>query len=449
MSADVAISLNGEVVKMACRTSTLNGLIVVVLGFIVLGAGSAGAFNWKAFKGEEIKILANRHPWTDLITAHIGEFEELTGIKVELDVYPEDQFRTKRTVELVAGVSDVDAFMFMPGQVLAPYTRSGWLAPLNGFLASKRLLWPSFDVDDIFGSSIAAGHKNGKQYSIPLMLETSILAYNKELLAKYGVAVPKTLQELEAAAKRIYEASQGRVYGVTLRGKRAAATSCWVGFLHSFGGQWLIDGKAGVHAPEAVTATDYYGRLLRLYGPKSAPNNSWYESVSIFMQGKAAMIFDSGVFKKNYEDSVKSLVHGKVGYTTLPRGPAGSIPPIFSWSLGIYAKSKQKEATWLFVQWATGKEMALRGQMVGIPAARKSAWQSPLFRTNDKTPEWTEASIASFEVGSPVWNPPVVSVAECRDAMGSAIAAALLGKNVQTACDKAAKKINAILRTEK
>jgi multiple sugar transport system substrate-binding protein len=166
------------------------------------------------------------------------------------------------------------------------------------------------------------------------------------------------------------------------------------------------------------------------------------------MQGKAAMIFDSGVFKKNYEDPVKSLVHGKVGYTTLPRGPAGSIPPIFSWSLGIYAKSKQKEAAWLFGQWATGKEMALRGQMVGIPAARKSAWQSPLFRTNDKTPEWTEASIASFEKGSPIWNPPVVSVAECRDAMGSAIVAAILGKDVQAACDKAAKKMNAILKTE-
>jgi multiple sugar transport system substrate-binding protein len=89
------------------------------------------------------------------------------------------------------------------------------------------------------------------------MLETSVLAYNKELLAKYGVRVPETLQELEAAAKKIYAASEGKVYGITLRGKRAAATSCWVGFLHSFGGQWLIDGKAGVNSPAAVTATDY------------------------------------------------------------------------------------------------------------------------------------------------------------------------------------------------
>ena len=47
-----------------------------------------------------------------------------------------------------------------------------------------------------------------------------------------------------------------------------------------------------------------------------------------------------------------------------------------------------------------------------------------------------------------MWNPPVVSVAECRDAMGSAIVAAIFGKDVQKACDKAAKKINAILRTE-
>ena len=87
---------------MVNRTMMLIRVITVTSCLVALGTGTLDAFDWKAFRGEEIKILANRHPWTDLITTHIDEFEKLTGIRVELDVYPEDQFRTKRTVELVA-----------------------------------------------------------------------------------------------------------------------------------------------------------------------------------------------------------------------------------------------------------------------------------------------------------------------------------------------------------
>ena len=411
---------------------------------------SAAGFHWKAYSGSQIKFMANKHPWTDLIEPHIGEFEQLTGIKVNLDVYPEDQFRTKRTVELVSGTTDIDLFMMMPGQVLAPYTEAGWLQPLNEFMQSTRLLWPDYDLGDIYESSLNAGKRDGKNYTVPLMLETMVLAYNKDLMRQYGVSVPRTMEELEAAAAKIHSASKGDIYGITLRGKRAAATSCWVGFLHSFGGSWMDqDGNSAVGSEAAIRATEYYGRLLRMYGPSSAPNNSWYESISIFMQGKVAMIYDSNVFRKNYEDKEKSLVHDKLGYAVIPRGPAGSHPPIFTWSLGMYSKSRNKEAAWLFMQWATSKEMALRGQMAGVPAARLSAWSSEEFTKSDPSPEWTQASIDSFKVGNPQWNPPVIPISEVRDAVGEAIVAAILGQDTAAACKQAAEEVDAILKASR
>lgn len=106
-------------------------------------AVSAG-FDWKAFEGTKIKIMVNKHPWVDIIKPKIAEFEALTGMKVELSIYPEDQFRTKRTVEMVSGTSDVDVFMLMPGNALAQYVQSGWLAPLNGLMKSKQYLWPDY-----------------------------------------------------------------------------------------------------------------------------------------------------------------------------------------------------------------------------------------------------------------------------------------------------------------
>lgn len=439
-------------------------IILLLLIFVLLLSGwsfwkkkdgksimlSNKSFNWKALQGSKIKFMANKHPWIDVIEPLIGEFKNLTGIDVEVAIYPEDQFRTKRTVEMVSGISDVDVFMIMPGQDLAKYTQSGWIEPLNDYMNSKGTLWPDYDVDDLFKSSLNAGMKNGKYYTMPIQLETSLLAYNKEIFAKYKILPPRTMEELEETAKKIYEASNKQIYGITLRGKKAAATSQWVDFLHSFGGEWLDkSGKAAVATREAINATDFYGRLLRLYGPKSAPSNSWYESISIFMQGKAAMTYDASVFKSEYEDPKKSLVAGKVGYVIIPKGPAGSIPHISTWSLAVYSQSKNKEAAWLFIQWATSKEMALKGILVGIPSARSSAWSSLEFKKADKTPEWTDASIRSYMVASSLWNPPIISVSECRDAMGSAIVSSILGEDVTKACEKAAEDMNKIIKETK
>ena len=413
-----------------------------------VGPEISGAFDWRTFEGESIKIMVNKHPWVDIIQPQLFEFEEMTGIDVDLSIYPEDQFRTKRTVEMVSGVSNIDVFMMMPGNSLAQYHQSGWVAPLDEMMSNPSLTWPEYDLGDIYPSALNAGVKDGRNYTVPILLETSLLAYNKEIFERYGIGVPKTMEELEAAAAKVFEESGGDIYGITLRGKKASATSQWVDFLHSFGGEWLENGESGIGSEAAVEATDFYGRLLREYGPKSAPSNSWYESISIFMQGKAAMVYDASVFKPNYENSEKSEVAGKVGYAVIPSGPAGSVPHISNWALSIYSESRHKGAAWLFIQWATSKDIALESLLAGIPSARDSAWTSSEFMTNDTSPEWTRASIESYKVASPIWNPPVIPVGECRDAAGSAIVASILGEDVLTACREAKIAMDKILEDQ-
>lgn len=407
-------------------------------------------FTWDSCKGQKIKFICNKHPWIDLINPMIPEFEELTGIDVELNIFPEDQFRVKLEIELISEIPDFDIFMMMPGQDLAKYTSYNWIAPINDFINSKDTLWPEYDLLDFYDSAFSTGINNNNIYSIPILLETSLLAYNKEIFKKYNISVPKTMEELELAAKKIYTGSNGEIYGITLRGKSASATSQWVDFLHSFGGEWLDeDNNAIVNSPQAIKATDYYGRLLRLYGPKNAPSNTWYESISIFMQGKAAMIYDASVFKFNYEDEKTSGIASKVGYAIIPKGDKGSIPHVSNWALSIYSGSKNKPASWLFIQWATGKNIALKGLLAGIPAARISAWENADFKKADNTPDWTNSSIESYKIASIYWNPPVISVSECRDAMGNAIVASILGGNVKEACNNAGRKINEIISKQK
>jgi multiple sugar transport system substrate-binding protein len=441
--------------------SLLRKSFVIIFSFLLIisSIGSTGlidserrsgtvveqGFNWKSQKGSSIKVMLNKHPWVDIIEPKIREFELLTGINVDLSIYPEDQFRAKRIIELVSGVSDIDVFMIMPGNSLEQYYQSGWTDSLDGMISSKELLWPDYDIDDIFSSALKAGTKDGKIYTIPILLETSLLAYNLEIFEKFNLSPPRTMVELEEAAKTIYEGTSGKISGITLRGKKASATSQWVDFLRSFGGDWLINGKSGIGSDEAIEATDYYGRLLRLYGPKSALSNSWYESISIFMQGKAAMVYDASVFKNNYEDPAISEVAGRIGYVSIPAGPAGVFPHVSSWALSIYEKSRNKNAAWLFIQWATSKDISLECLLQGIPSARYSAWDSENFKNNDKTPQWTQASLESYKIATPFWNPPVINVEKFREAVGSAIVASILGENVTAACTVAEIVTNSLL----
>jgi multiple sugar transport system substrate-binding protein len=399
-------------------------------------------FKWDVFSGTKIKLLCNKHPWSTFLLSKLPEFKKLSGIDVEVIVYPEDQFRKKLTVEMMSNISDIDLFMTQPEQDMEKYTRENWLEPLDEYLNSKEMYWPMYDLNDHFEVSLNVGKKYEKQYTIPIQLETSLLAYNKEIFNKYDIKVPLTMDDLEEAAKKIFNKSGGKIYGITLRGRKGAATSQWVDFLHSFGGEWLDkNGKASINTPEAISATDFYGKLLRLYGPKTATSNSWYESISIFMQGEAGMIYDANVFKSNYENPETSKVAGKVGYEIIPEGAYGSIPHVAAWSLAIYSNSKNKGASWYFIQWATSKEMAIKALAAGIPSARNSAWNN-----STENSEWTKASIKSYNEATSFWNPQVIEVSECREAMGVAIVDSILGKNVKEACNKAAEKINSIIK---
>jgi multiple sugar transport system substrate-binding protein len=167
----------------------------------------------------------------------------------------------------------------------------------------------------------------------------------------------------------------------------------------------------------------------------------WAESTSNFMEGKAAMIYDANVFKSLYENPKESKVAGKVGYAVIPAGPKGlQLPHVSNWSLVIAKNStpERQKAAWLFVQWATNKDNCLGALLAGVPSGRKSSWDSKEYKANDKQPDWTAATMRSFDIGQGQWNPPVINVPEIRDITGQVIVAAIEGKDVPEAARKAA-----------
>ena len=71
-------------------------------------ATAGGAFDWMKFKGDSINVEMSTSPRSDMFKKYQKEFEDLTGIKVNLEITPEQQARQKQVIQFQAGATDFD-----------------------------------------------------------------------------------------------------------------------------------------------------------------------------------------------------------------------------------------------------------------------------------------------------------------------------------------------------
>ncbi len=192
--------------------------IVLIAAAVVLcpDAGQAGEFNWKQAQGTEIRFLALRAWFTDHWKANLPEFEKLTGIKVVIEDYPEDPFRQKLAVEMSAKSKGVDVFSTGTMREGRQFFTSGWYADLTPLVNDPTATSAEWDRNDFIDAVWKAHQFDGKQVAVPVQSNVQILFYRKDLFDAAGLKPPKTLDELEAAAKKLHNPPS--VYGFVARG---------------------------------------------------------------------------------------------------------------------------------------------------------------------------------------------------------------------------------------
>lgn len=389
--------------------------------------------------------LAN-HVWTDALKAKIPDFEKESGLKVTLTQLSEDQLADSYKVKLNAGSKDVDVMMYRPLQVGKLFASSNYFTDLSSDVkADAGWNWADFQPGPVGVTTY-----KDKIVGVPIITETEILYYRKDLLEKAGLKVPTTMDELKEAAKTISEQNPG-VAGFVSRTQASAGVTQFSGFLYSFGGDWMdADGKSAVDSDAAKQAYAYYGGLLHDYGPAQVTTDmSWPEAMAIFGQGKAAFETDASSLYKNLSDPTKSKVPAEnVGYAPFPAGPAGSKPyNVAAWALGINANSQNKTNAWKFIQWATSQDMTLAMQVAGVPSARTSVWANPE-ATKDMPPELVAAMAQNAKTGVGYDRPLVVNVSQAREIVGKPFVVGITGGDVDAAAADANKQFESLLESE-
>ena len=406
---------------------------------------SAAKIDWRQCEGDTIRVLFNKHFYTDAIQRMLPEFEELTGIEVQFETYPEGEYYNKMLIELNGAANPPDVFMLDYATVVQ-YEEGGWLEDLTPYIENTELTdqeW--YDFDDFMPSALELGTVDQTLYGLPVTGEWEILYYRKDLYEEKGLEVPETFDELYENAKILNTEDMS---GFVARCARNSSLFWpWGGFVRSYDGQWVDENRTPMlNTPETVAATDMYAKLLRDTGPEGIVNYSWYEALTDFQQGKAAHFIDSSGFMANVEEPEKSLVAGKVGYALLPAAEPGgkSVPNLAHWMVGMGKDSKHKESAYLFLQWATCKKVALDVAINDGTSARTSLWSNEEFLSQYPA-QWVDVSLESSENASKTCLNLLKEVWELGEVLEIAVNEICDGADTQQAMDKAQQESEKIL----
>jgi multiple sugar transport system substrate-binding protein len=427
-----------------------------VLGFVVLLmlsatqpsiAAAPGRFSWRQSEGTTLHLLLSQSHWQQVIAPRLPEFEQLTGIKLVTEVYPQGQLWDLLENGLKAP-GRVDVFMTLPALDGLRYFRAGGVQSVKEYLQNSTLTSPDYNWEDFFPSTRTAMEIEGAILGPPVMAEHLAIFYRKDLFKQYQISVPRTLDELEAAARVLHMKPMGPGgtpgFGVVSRGKGANVTSLYAAYLHAVGGSWLDEShRSTINSPSSLQALERIGRLLGSYAPPNISEFDWQEASALFMDGKAAMYVEGSSVFPLIEHSGKSRVAGQVGYAIFPAGPGGPGTTIAVRGLAIAKQSANPAAAWLFLQWASSPEMVRRALVGDILVARRSAWRDKYY-WDGIPPDLVESFQEAARIGAPDWAPPVVAVAAARETVGKAITAAIRGEDFRAAAAAAAQRLREI-----
>lgn len=417
---------------------------IPILAAAILSQAHGAEFDWKKFEGKTITFLANSNPVSQALLTQKADFEKLTGMTLKVDSYQEQQMRQRLVTVMNAHSDEADVFMTLPSREGEQFAAAGWyadLTPLTKDVAGN------YDLAGLSQALLKAATFSGKLTSMPMNIEGPILYYRTDILKKCGVEVPKTIKDVEAAAKKL-RICDPSITPFVSRGLKPAVAYTFSNMLHNIGGSYMANGKSDLCSSKGKEALETYSGLLRDYGPPGVVNYSFPQISALYRSGRSAMSFESSNELRTVMDGGERLKD--TGLAPFPAGEAGQVPTAIGWGLTISAYSKQQEAAWYFVQWATSPEIQKRMALQGIAPPRPAVANDPEYRKwIDEAPvrkEWQAALDVLATKGSSEVGYPIVANPQSREFIGQAVQDLILKqKTVDQACADADKALDALI----
>jgi multiple sugar transport system substrate-binding protein len=352
-------------IKRRLTLAALGGAVALATGLASLPA--AAQTKLRVFSGGQ-----NQRP--DLMRKLFDQYQAKNpGVAIEIETGGATSELQRQYLSTVLNAKDsaIDVFMI---DVINPaqYFSSGWIEPLNSLVGDPgTVLKPYLPV------YASANVVDGKVVAMPAFADSMFMYYRKDLLAKHGVAEPKTWDELAAASKKI-QAAEGNpnLQGLSIQGAPIEGAVCTFLLPYWSQGKEFNDaaGKMTLDKAAAVKGLNtWLGLVEQGVLKKNVAEVKTGDTVNEFKAGQVVFAINWGFAWDRFQSDKDSTVQGKVGVMPLPAMAGGkSATCIGGWQWAVSAFSKNKAEAAKLVKFMSSPEssklLAIEGSLMPVYA---------------------------------------------------------------------------------
>ncbi|HEY2955347.1 MAG TPA: sugar ABC transporter substrate-binding protein [Candidatus Eisenbacteria bacterium] len=344
---------------------------LAALAALALLAGCGGAP--AGHRGVEIRFWAMGHEG-EVVQELVRDFErEHPGVRVAVQQIPWSAAHEKLLTSFVGdALPDVTQ---LGNTWIAEFTALRALAPLDRLAASSGL-----DTSTCFPGVWDTNVIEGVLYGVPWYVDTRVLFYRRDLLARAGFPeMPGSWAEWRRAMEAVKRTAGPNRFAILLPANEFAPL---VALALETGSPLLADdGTRGAFSePEFRRALDFYAGLFRDRLAPPVTNNEIANLYQEFARGYFAMYitgpWNLDEFRARMPDSLQS--QWATAPLPGPDGPESSASLAGGSSLVLSRKSKHPREAWALVEFLLRPESQLRFyRLSGDLPARLEAWRDP------------------------------------------------------------------------
>jgi multiple sugar transport system substrate-binding protein len=345
-----------------------------VLAFCGLAWLVAGCGPKSAGPARRITSLHMRGVYSEAARALAGEFEQQTGIQVNVVDASLFSLLEKELTDLLTrgGNYDVMQVAYQWEGELLPHLR-----PLDDVVPH---IAP--DLGDFIPTvRTNCGQWNGRTYGLPMACDVITLLYRTDIfearsaeferLTGHRLQPPTTWPEYLEVARFLNSES---LYGNILMGKEQTYT-VWSGVLHGMGGQQVDKHwRPVLNSDVGVRSLALFVEMYQ-YAPPHSEQRFIRDTDALFLQGRGAMYLAwPSLIWSQMADPSRCKIAGKVGAAVIPGGQ----PQLSAWSLGVNPACKDLEAAYRWISFFVNQSNSRRLLLLyGKGSPRISTYSDP------------------------------------------------------------------------
>jgi len=279
------------------------------------------------------------------------------NVKVEIETGGATSELQRQYLSTVLNAKDSAIDLFLIDIVNpAQYASKGWIEPLDKYVGGT-----SFLRNDYLPVYQQANVVDGKVFALPSQGDSMFMYYRKDLLAKHGIAEPKTWDELAAASKKVMASEKlPNLQGLSIQGAPIEGAVCTFLLPYWSQGKQFNDasGKLTLDKPAAVNGLKMWLKMMDDgVVKKNIAEVNTPMTVNEFKAGNVVFAINWGFAFDRFKDDADSKVKGNVGVMPLPAMAGGkSATCMGGWQWAMNAFSKNKDAAGGLIKFLSSKD---------------------------------------------------------------------------------------------